>query len=188
MLSHSFSSKEQVSFNFMAAVTICTDSGTQENKVSHCFHCFPIYLPWKDGTRCHDLSLLNVFFLSFLPDILYFLYKFIYFNWRLITSQYCIGFAMHQHKPATGVHVFPILNPSPTSLPVPSLWVIPLHQPQRSYIKSGLAIRFLYDIIYVSMTFAQIFLPSPSTTESKTLFYTSVSLCCLAYRVSLPSF
>jgi len=23
---------------------------------SHCFHCFPIYLPWSDGTRCHDLS------------------------------------------------------------------------------------------------------------------------------------
>ena len=29
---------------------------------SHCFHCFPIYLPWSDGTRCHDLSFLNVEF------------------------------------------------------------------------------------------------------------------------------
>ena len=28
--------------------------------VSHCFHCFPIYFPWSDGTRCHDLSFLNV--------------------------------------------------------------------------------------------------------------------------------
>ena len=27
---------------------------------SHCFHCFPIYLPWSDGTGCHDLSFLNV--------------------------------------------------------------------------------------------------------------------------------
>ena len=26
----------------------------------HCFHCFPIYLPWSDGTRCHDLHFLNV--------------------------------------------------------------------------------------------------------------------------------
>ena len=24
------------------------------------FHCFPIYLPWSDGTRCHDLHFLNV--------------------------------------------------------------------------------------------------------------------------------
>ena len=29
--------------NFMAAVTICSDFGAQENKLSHCFHCFPIY-------------------------------------------------------------------------------------------------------------------------------------------------
>ena len=26
------------------------------------WHCFPIYLPWNDGTTCHDLSLLNVEF------------------------------------------------------------------------------------------------------------------------------
>ena len=32
------------------------------NIVSHCFHCLPTYLPWSDGTRCHDLSLLNVEF------------------------------------------------------------------------------------------------------------------------------
>ena len=31
--------------NFMAAVTICSDFGAPQNKVSHCFHCFPIYLP-----------------------------------------------------------------------------------------------------------------------------------------------
>ena len=35
---------EQMSFNFMAAVTICSDFGAQENKVCHYFHCFPIYL------------------------------------------------------------------------------------------------------------------------------------------------
>ena len=40
----------------MAAVTICSDFGVQKNKVCHCFHCFSIYLPWSDGTRCHDLS------------------------------------------------------------------------------------------------------------------------------------
>ena len=34
--------------------------GSQENKVSYCFHCFPIYLPWSDGTGCHNLRFLNV--------------------------------------------------------------------------------------------------------------------------------
>ena len=36
---HSFSSKEQASFNFMTAVTIHSDFGAQENKICHCFHC-----------------------------------------------------------------------------------------------------------------------------------------------------
>ena len=27
----------------------------KKNKVWHCFQCFPIYFPWSDGTRCHDL-------------------------------------------------------------------------------------------------------------------------------------
>ena len=34
----------------------------QKNKVWHCCHCFSIYFPWSDGTRCHDLSFLNVEF------------------------------------------------------------------------------------------------------------------------------
>ena len=40
----------------MAAITVCSDFGAQKNKVWHCFHCFPIYFPWSDGTRCHDFS------------------------------------------------------------------------------------------------------------------------------------
>ena len=30
-----------------------------QNKVWHCLPCFPINLPWSDGTRCHDLCFLN---------------------------------------------------------------------------------------------------------------------------------
>ena len=90
--------------------------------------------------------------------------------------QYC--FAIYQHESATGIHVFPILNPPPSSLPIPSLWVIQCTSPKHpvSCIKPGLGTHFIYDIIHVSMPFSQIFPPSPSSTESKRLFYTSVSL------------
>ena len=30
--------------------------------VCYGFHCFPIYLPWSDGTGCHELCFLNVEF------------------------------------------------------------------------------------------------------------------------------
>ena len=94
------------------------------------------------------------------------------------TLQYCIGFAIHWLESSIGVHVFPILNPPPTSLPIPYLWVIPVHQPWSPCpcIKLGLAVHFTYDNLHVSMPFSYIILPSPSPTESKSLFYTSVSL------------
>ena len=59
---HSFSSKEQESLNCMAAVTICSDFGAQENKVCHCLHCFPICLPWSDGTGWWDWMPWSSFF------------------------------------------------------------------------------------------------------------------------------
>ena len=40
-----FLPKSKHILNFMAAITTCSDFGVPQNKVSHCFHCFPIYLP-----------------------------------------------------------------------------------------------------------------------------------------------
>ena len=70
----------------------------------------------------------------FSPQFLFFKYKFIYFNWRLITLQYCIGFAIHQHESATGIRVFPIPNPPLSTLPISYLWVVPVHQPQATSV------------------------------------------------------
>ena len=52
---HSFPSKGQASLNFMAAVTVCSDFGAQENNICHWFHVFPFYLPVGRETTCHGL-------------------------------------------------------------------------------------------------------------------------------------
>ena len=67
------------------------------------------------------------FFFFFCSQISIFIYLFFF------TLQYCIGFAIHQQI-RHGCNVFPILNPPPTSLRIPSLWGIPVHQPQASCI------------------------------------------------------
>ena len=67
----------------------------------------------------------------------------------------------------------PLLPPSPSHPSGSSQYTSPEHPV--SCIKPGLAICFTYDNIHVSMLFSQIIPPSPSSTESKRLFYTSVS-------------
>ena len=62
---HSFSSKEQASFKFMlqSLPTVILEPPPKK-KICNCIHCFPIYLPWSDGTRCHDLSFFKCWVLS----------------------------------------------------------------------------------------------------------------------------
>ena len=52
----------------MAAVTICSDFGAQENKVYHCFHCFPICLLLK----CFKINSISImtFHYKFLAEVL----------------------------------------------------------------------------------------------------------------------
>ena len=119
------------------------------------------------------------FFFFFFSFIIYLFFKILFY----LPLQYCIGFAIYQNESATGIHVFPILNlllpPSPYHLSGSSQCTSPKHSV--SCIEPGLATRFIYDIIHISMPFSQIIPPSPSPTESKRLIYTSV--CLLLSRI-----
>ena len=68
----------------------------------------------------------------------------------------------------------PLPPPTPYHLSGSSPCTSPKHPV--SCIEHRLAIHFLHDSIHVSMPFSQIIPPSPFPTESKRLFYTSVSL------------
>ena len=66
-------------------------------------------------------------------------------------------FAIHWHESSTGVHVSPILNFPPTSLPSYPSGSSQCTSPEHpvSCIEPGLAICFTYDNIHVSVLFTQ---------------------------------
>ena len=107
-----------------------------------------------------------------------------------LTLQYCIGFAIYQNESATGIPVFPILNPSPSSLPIPSLWVIPVHQPQASSIVHRTWTGDSFHIWYYTCFNA--ILPShPTLSLSQSPNDCSIHqcvFCCLVYRVIVTIF
>ena len=120
------------------------------------------------------------------PWFHFILFKFIHFNWRQITLQYCIGFAIHQHESATGVHVFPILKP-PSHL---SPGTIPLGHPSAPapsilYPASNLDWRFVsYMILHMFQWHSpKSSHPIPLPQSPKDYSIHLCLFCCLAYRV-----
>ena len=81
---------------------------------------------------------------------------------------------IYHHESATGIHVYP---PSWAPLPPPSP-PYPSRLSQSTSFgcpASCIKLDFTYGNVYVSMLFSQIIPPSPSPTESKSLFFMSVS-------------
>ena len=132
---------------------------------------------------------------SFIPPSCLFIFIFLFFSfifisWKLITLQYCSGFCHTLTWISQGFTCIPHPNPPSTSLSTQSLWVFPVHQARAlvSCIQPGLVICFTLDNKHVSMLFSRNIPPSPSPTESKSVFCTSVSLSVLHIGLSLPSF
>ena len=130
------------------------------------------------NTNIKGLLSYVLFYKFYFIFLLYFIIIIINFFGGLLLYNNVVVFAIHWHESAMDLHVFPILIPPSAFLPTPSLWVIPVHQPWTlvSWIQPGLVICFTRDSILVSMLFSQNIPPSPSPTESKSLFCTSVSL------------
>ena len=123
--------------------------------------------PWP-GDFCKLLNYKLSFYFYF-QDLIYLF---------IFTLQDYIGFAIHWHESAMAVHVFPSWIPLPTPSPSHPSGSSQCTSPEHpvSCIEPRLAVHFTYDILHVSMPFSLIIPPLPSPTESKRLFYTSVSL------------
>ena len=86
--------------------------------------------------------------------------------------------------------LFPILNPPPSSLPLPSLWVIPVHQPQASSIVHQ---TWTGDSFHIYYTCFNAILPNHPTLVlshrvQKTVLHISVSFAVSYTGLLLPSF
>ena len=112
---------------------------------------------------------------------IYFWSSFYYFFKFYFIFKFCIIVLVLPNIKMNPPQVY-MCSPSRTLLPPPS----PYHPSESSQcispkhpvscIEPGLVICFTYDNIHVSIPFFQTIPPSPSPTESKRLFYTSLSL------------
>ena len=125
-------------------------------------------------------------------DIKVFVCLFVCLNFILfLTLQYCIGFAIYRNESTTGIHAFPIPNSPPSPRPIPSFWVIPLHQPQASSIVHWTWTSDSFHIWYYTCFNA--ILPNHPTLSlshrvQKTVLYISVSFVFSYTGLLLPSF
>ena len=112
-------------------------------------------------------------------------------SFYFLTLKYCIGFAIYQNESSTGIHVLPILNPPPSFLPIQSLWVVAVHQPQASSIVhrnwTGNSFHTWYFTCFNAI------LPNLPTLSlshrvHKTVLYISVSFAVSYTGLLLPSF
>ena len=124
---------------------------------------------------------IHVFNILILPwNLLFFFFYFIIFYWLYHTLA----------ESTTGVHVFPILNPPPTSLLISSLWVIPVYQPQASCIMHETCTGDSFHIWYYTCFNAILPNHPPPPQSPKDCSIHLCLFCCLTqgYRVIVTIF
>ena len=131
---------------------------------------------WKGKIFPHEMNEMWQSFICF--KCIYFL-KSIYFNWSLITLQYCGGFCYTltwiSHRSTCVPHPKPPL-PRPCPLHPSGLSQCTSFECPISCTKLRLVIYFTFGNIHVSVLFSQIIPPSPSPVGSKSLLFISVFL------------
>ena len=160
-------------------------SNPQFSLVQSLSHIWLFATPWTAACRA-SLSITNSWSLLKLMSIesvmpsnqliaaFFFFPSFIYISWRLIALHYCSGFCHTLAWISHGCTCVPIPIAPLTSLPTPSRWVFPGHNPWApvSCIQPGLVVCFTLDSILVSMLFSQNIPPSPSRSYFWILTFT----------------
>ena len=119
----------------------------------------------------------------------YFFSFLVYFNWRLITLQYCSGFCHALTSISHGVHVFPILNPLlfPSPFPQghpsePALSALS-HASNLNWQSVSHKVIYMCQCYFLKSSHPHLFPQSPEVCSLHLCFF-----FCLAYRVLVTIF
>ena len=137
--------------------------------------------------------LLNWFCFCIFFSVAFYLIYFLknYFNWRLVTLQYCGGFCHTFTWISHGCTCVPHLTLPPTSLPIPSVWVISVHCLWVSCFMHQTLTGHLFHIWHYTC-FNVVLSNHPTLTFShrvqQSVLYICGSFAVLHIESSLPSF